>query len=572
VIISDENVLQDILTTYRERFQRNLFLLAEKDPSLLARVENSVSEERLIKAEDGELTMRAGSLYLESSISPKKQAVRFARLFAGKSDRFLFLGCGLGYHINELLGTGKTGILIEQDIEMFRAALFVLEPAVIGRLLLVIGFPAEEAVMKIPTPALAGSAMVTHPVSGRIWPRYYEAVGNGVRRKLQQELASEATVASSQCLWIKNVLRNVGLPHKNYSLLRKECAGRFAGPVLLVASGPWLEEAMEKIARLSTDIPVFSLLPSLPYLLSCGVKPDLVLSTDPGFYNRDRARAALDAAGTMQLPLATTFSADHGMLRSWRGKVIFFSHGLAIETLLGDVTNDALSIPMQGTSALVMILLARVMGFDRIFLAGYDFAVNGIKDHHRGGGFDTIDLAKSSRFFRWDTAVVSRLAGEGFYRIGGGSGDEKKSKSGDDGVISKNAASGGISTSHKLSLYRTWFEQNIVRSDLVILTGPTGIRTGPAPQSPVSADFEITLEPYTKRLDRRVVLKGLQSITRRLSAKSSYEKRYEMLYGTRPAGENPRVREDVKGVMDLIDRIIATTGRKRPENSTELFV
>jgi hypothetical protein len=553
VIISDKNVSQDISTTYRERFQRNLLILAEKDPSLLARVENSVVEERLIKAEDGELTMRTGSLYLESSISPKKQAVRFARLFAGKSDRFLFLGCGLGYHINELLGTGKTGILIEQDIEMFRAALFVLEPAIIGRLLLLIGFSAEEAVMKIPLPILAGSAMVTHPVSGRVRPRYYEAVGNGVRRKLQQELASEATVASSQRLWIKNVLRNVGLPHKGYRLLRKECAGRFAGPVLLVASGPWLEEAMEKIERLSTDIPVFSLLPSLPYLLSCGVKPDLVLSTDPGFYNRDRARAALDAAGTMQLPLATTFSADHGMLRSWRGKVIFFSHGLAIETLLGDVTNDALSIPMQGTSALVMILLARVMGFDRILLAGYDFAVNGIKDHHRGGGFDTIDLAKSSRFFRWDTAVVSRLAGEGF-----------KSVRTEDGRT--------VRTSHKLSLYRTWFEENILRSDLVILTGPTGIPAGPAPQSPASADFKITLEPYTKRLDRRVVLKGLQSILRRLSAKSSYEKRYEMLYGTLSAGENPRVREDVKDVMDLIDRIIAATGRRRPENSTELFV
>ena len=210
------------MTTYRDRFQRNLLTLAEQNPSLHVRVENSVGEERLIKAEDGGLTMRAGSAYLESRVSPKKQAVRFARLFAEKSDRFIFLGCGLGYHINELLGAGGTGILVEQDIEIFRAALFVLEPEVTGRLLLLIGFPAEEAVRRIPHNKLAGSTVVAHPVSGRVSPRYYEGVGNAVRRKLKHKLASETTTGLSQRLWIRNVLRNIGSSHKGYRLLRRE--------------------------------------------------------------------------------------------------------------------------------------------------------------------------------------------------------------------------------------------------------------------------------------------------------------------------------------------------------------
>ncbi len=574
-IISDENVLQDIETTYRNRFQGNLLVLAEENPSLLARVENSTGEERLIKAEDGGLTMRTGSVYLESRVSPGKQAARFARLFAEKSDRFLFLGCGLGYHVNELLGTGGTGILVERDIKVFRAALFVLEPAVTRRLVLLIGLPADEAVGRIPVHDLAGSSVVAHPASGRLAPRYYEEVGNAVRLKLKHTLASETTTALSQRLWTKNVLRNIGSSYKGYRLLHRECAGSFTGPVVLVASGPWLEDAMEKIVRLAADIPVFSLLPSVPFLLSCGVKPDLVLSTDAGFYNRDRARAALDAAGTMQVPLVSTFSADHGVLNCWSGKVILFSHGLAIETLLSDVTDDALSIPMQGTSALVMILLARVLGFDPILLAGYDFAINGIKDHHRGAGFDTIDLSGSSRFLRWDTAVVSRLVGEGFYRIGGGSGDERKSKGGDDGVISKNAASGGISTSHKLSLYRTWFEEEIVRKDLVRLTDPykiNKIRTEPEARGPFSTGFEKALEQYEKRLTLQYVLKGLHSVTQKLLETVSYEKRYEMLYGMRSAGENPRVREDVKYVMSLIDRITAAIGGKSGENTAGLPV
>ncbi|MBN2325013.1 MAG: motility associated factor glycosyltransferase family protein, partial [Spirochaetes bacterium] len=432
--------MQEILGTKRERFKKNLLTLADKDPSLLARVEQSVGEERLIRAENGELTIKDGSLYLESRVSPKKQATRFARLVAGKSEVFLFFGCGLGYHINELVGPQKRGILVEEDIEVFKAALFVLEPAVTERLLLLIGLPAKEAVSKIPYHELEDCSVVAHPISGRVRPRYYEAVENGVRRMLQRELASRVTTVSSQRLWTRNVFRNIGLWKEGYRLLHKGCAKKFFGPVLLVASGPWLEEAMEKIAGLSKKIPVFSLLPSLPYLLSCGVKPDIVLSTDAGFYNRDRARAALDAAGRTRLSLFTTFSADPGMLRVWRGNVLFFSHGLAAETLFGDITGDTLSIPMQGTSALVMILLARALGFDRILLAGYDFAVKGIKDHHRGGGFDTLDLAGSSRFFRWDTAVVSRLAGDGFFGIGAGTNGEKFLKGGDG-----NAASGIVS-------------------------------------------------------------------------------------------------------------------------------
>ena len=558
--------MQDIATIYRDRFQRNIRALAEEDPALHARVENTAGEGRLVKAEDGGLTMKSGSVYIESRVSPRKQALRFARLHKEGGDRFLFLGCGLGYHINELLGAGGTGILVEHSIEIFRAALFVLEPAVVGRLLLLIGLPAEEAVGKITYKKLAGSTVVAYPVSERVSPRYYKAVGNAVRRMLKQKLASETTTAFSQRLWVRNVIRNIGSPFKSYRLLRKGCAGRFSGPVLLVASGPWLEEAMDRIAGPVRGLPVFSLLPSLPYLLSRGVKPDLVLSTDAGFYNRERARGALDAAGMLRIPLVTTFSADPGVLRCWRGKVVLFSHGLAVETLFGDITGDALSIPMQGTSALVMILIARMLGFDPIILAGYDFAVDGIRDHHRGAGFDTFDLAKSGRFFRWDTAVVSRLVAEGFYRIG----DGRKSKDGDDSVISESADSGGISTSYKLSLYREWFQDRIVRPDLMILNDAremNGIRAALEAHGPVSSGIGKELEPFEVMLEPTAVLEVLRTVKQELSTRASYEKRYEMLCGARSAGGNPRLREDVNCIMDLIDSIIAATGQRSGQNN-----
>ncbi|MBN2322353.1 MAG: hypothetical protein JXQ30_01365, partial [Spirochaetes bacterium] len=171
-----------------------------------------------------------------------------------------------------------------------------------------------------------------------------------------------------------------------------------------------------------------------------------------------------------------------------------------------------------------------------------------------------------------DDAVISKNAASGIVSgVYGDSIDEKETRGGDDAVISKNAASGGISisTSHKLSLYRTWFEEEILRSDITVLTGETDMDTIPSGSAPLglaSAGFERALEPYEKRLGPNLVLQAMNGVTRRLSEKISYEKRYEMLYGTTQGVKSHGAREDVESVMSLIDRMLEAAGCGSREN------
>jgi hypothetical protein len=221
--------------------------------------------------------------------------------------------------------------------------------------------------------------------------------------------------------------------------------------VLLAASGPRLEDAAGTLKELKGIIPIFALLPSYPFLRAEGIEPDLLVTTDAGFWNRLRlVRGA-------NIPMVSTWSAEPVLLRSWAGELALFSHGLPLEEGLRGICGSSLVVPMQGTASIVMIQLARAMGFGEIYLAGFDFAYRGMKDHHAGAGFDGLLLASSNRYRTWHTQAASRFRLEPFIPIPDQSGERTHA-------------------SHKLLLYRDWVEKRIAGDDLVRVTGGAPIR------------------------------------------------------------------------------------------------
>lgn len=559
--------MQRISKTYTDRFLENISCIAEENPVLFERVRHAGGADRLVEAQDGGLTMRIGTRYLESRFSPERNALRHARRVltahsgtecaVSVQKTYIFLGCGLGYHINELLGRGGTGVLIEKDLELFRAALYVLDTGILRRLTFWIGLPKEEVIAKIQKLGLAGMKAVPHPVEARISSAYYGVIEDAIHKSRQEQKASDVTVSQSQRLWVKNVMKNLcllGFEGKG-RLLGKSCAGKFSGPALLIASGPWLEEIVERIKRYKKKIPVLTLLPSLPFLLAHGIEPDLVLSTDAGFWNRYRAVSAGAIRGGCSVPLVTTFSCDPGVTRRWEGRIYLFSHCLDFESLFEFIRSEVISIPMQGTSALVMILLARTMGFDKIFLAGYDFAFKGLLDHHRGAGFDTVHLCGVSRFTTWETETFRRLLNEGYMSAGGQDGER-------------------LYTSHKLSLYKNWFEREVVGDDIVRLNNGLrveGIKTA-APEamsleamslevrgdygSAVAPKIDTVLESCSKRMDAGRVLAELREARERVFKQKDPLKRCGLVYGkTWNPGRRPPS-EDAGFVLREIDRCL----------------
>lgn len=437
----------------RARFEENLVFLRRHSPALYSKILLQSKDPVFETTSGGTLTMKFHGRYVESRYSPAQGQTSQGdpgRHITESRGHITYLGSGLGHHINQQHTAGSGGLLVEKDIGIFRAALYIIEPEILRSLILLIDEDVSAVERAISQHAGVGTVLVEHSRSMQFHREYYGRVRMAIENVLRTSIASNVTTQATMRVWLKNVLRNLLLPD-HVCFGSAPLFNAFKGPVILVSSGPFLEEVSDNLRRWSWNIPLLALLPSVSYLQSRGVMPDFAITTDAGFWNRYRF-----TRGT-RLPLITTYSADPVLLRNWNGGSFFFSHDLPIEGLFASIGESSLTIPMQGTASIVMLFLARLMGFTEIYLAGYDFSFLGLKDHHRGAGFERLCQRSVTRFDTWETKMVGRLHV--------------------DRVSAVDDCLGGIVLStYKLILYRNWFEREVDLAGLRRLNNGAKIR------------------------------------------------------------------------------------------------
>ncbi len=430
---------------HRSRFKKNLDLIRKNFPALYRKILLHPDDPPFEMTPGGTLTMKMAGRYVESRYGPDQKTDRPAELWGNitypgqepEGDaQSIYLGCGLGYLINQVQqNRGGTALVVEKDIELFKASLYIIEPAVLQTLTLLVDEDVSVVERALAKCVRGRTWVVEHGRGSQFHREYYQQVKEAFRNLLKSSIASDITTRATMRVWIRNVLKNLFSPCTTcYGTV--QLSGAFAGPVILVSSGPFLEEIIDDLRTWSINIPLFTLLPSVSYLKSEGIMPDFAVTTDAGFWNRYRFTREVT------LPLITTYSADPVLLRNWRGSRFFFSHDLSIEQIFTSVGDLSLKIPMQGTASIVMILLARLLGFTDIFIAGYDFSFLGLKDHHSGGGFEKFLLCSNSRIDTWETTMLRRLRGG-------------RLMNGDD------CNGSTVLSTHTLMLYRNWLEREV---------------------------------------------------------------------------------------------------------------
>ena len=433
--------------TLEKRFNQNLKIIQNRNPELFKKILNRKTRINFVTAKNGLATFKYKGLFVESKINPGR--IGIDKIYSTiKNDQkggiLIFLGSGLTYHINHLLGElyGKynvKAILIEKELDILTAAFFIIEPYVLEKLIVVSGGNYDETIDKIKNLNFSKIRIIKHPISTKLHREYYSYIESYIRGRIREETASSITTENQKKLWERNILRNIiDIKDEKY-FNTADMAGRFKGPVILVASGPSVERVKKKLEKLRGSIPIISLLPSLKFLMYNNILPDAAFTTDPGFWNKERFLKAEN------IPLFTTFSVNPIITKNWAGKVFYFNHNLDLEDEFCEITGNNLRIPMQGTSSIVMLLFARLLGFSPIYLTGFDFCGVGLKDHHSGAGFDSYLLLESERTHGWYSKMVKRLRDEGIKMVSG---------------------TGNIYTTYKLMLYKSWMEKWIVKDDL----------------------------------------------------------------------------------------------------------
>ena len=521
----------------RERFEDNLSFLRDSHPTLYAKLHHHSEETNFEVTAGGTLTLKVKGSYVESRYrSPDRLQ---SAVDNGKIP--IFLGCGLGYQVNTRCGSGCRGILVERDVEIFRAALYIIEPGILRGLELFIGEEVSSVEKALGNVEASEIEMLEHVRSMKLNRGYYTQVKLVLARLMGASLASSITAQASMRLWSKNVLRNM-LVHGGTCFSSINLQNAFEGPVLLVASGPFLGEISDSIRRWSMHMPLLALLPSVPYLQSLGISADYVIATDAGFWNRYRIVRSCKSS------LVTTYSADPALVKNWAGSCYLFSHALPIEGLFTAIRECSLVLPMQGTAALVMLLLARLMGFTEQYLAGYDFSFQGLKDHVGGAGFDYFLNQSVTRCQTWETKMLCRLQG-------------------DREVTVHDTLGKPVLSTHKLLLYRDWFERE------VDLRGVKRLNRGAAIRG-IECVAENHMHAYGKnprrlfekrknKLPDMVVptehnLRDARNILDRITKADSTHKRAQLhaqLF--EPGAGEPRIASDLQFLCEHLEKLLA---------------
>jgi len=201
--------------------------------------------------------------------------------------------------------------------------------------------------------------------------------------------AGNRTTAVFGKRWTRNFFRNLKLINK--SLLYKETDI----PVIVVGSGPRLEEALPIIKKMQDNCLVISASSSLMALSCGGVRADIVISTDGGnwalnhiytCYRTETSAIAVNLTAALPSQCAGT-------------PVLIINDGSFWQSIvLHELELPSVIIPQRGTVTATAIELALTLSGGNIYLAGIDLCVRDIRTHARPYAFDFLLNKGESRF------------------------------------------------------------------------------------------------------------------------------------------------------------------------------
>jgi hypothetical protein len=359
----------------------------------------------------GDPTCKVAGLCLHSSYDPIREAERFARsrLAEAKPSHVILLGACLDYlsaAVRELLPNAR--LISVQYSSAF-------EGKTVGRPD-ASWFPDSQVGLDsfldicLGEDAISGVKVLEWEPASRAFPEAAEAARMAVRAALDRLTSSTATVKASGKLWIANACASFLLAE---SLVLPRPTSK---PVLIAAAGPSLPDSLAAVASSGVhrrDFVLVAVSSALAACLAASFEPDLVVSTDGGFWSRMhlyplvssdsvRDRAVL-AAPLTALPSACVYS---------RTRLFALDQGSFAEAELLPALyakrGPALKVPPHGTVSGSALQLAARLSNGSLVVAGLDLASYGEAEHARPHGFDAFLGRDVSRIASLETKLFAR--------------------------------------------------------------------------------------------------------------------------------------------------------------------
>jgi len=396
---------------------------------------------------------------------------------------------------------------------------------------------------------LAGGILVLE------WPpvvNQFQEISTWIRVSLRDLLEKASSNAATTGYWAARWLRNSIKFVRSVTWTSSLAPG--SSMIVLACAGPSLADSMPEISARRSHLALWALASAVPALLQYGLVPDLVISTDPGFWNGAHLREAC----LQHIPIAMPPSSYAYSEIFNQSTVIPLNTGLIFERAAFETMRINFEVAQASGSATGTALsLASRCTNGPIAIAGFDLAARGLIDHVQPYAFDVLDKKVEQRL----DPVYSARALRVFENYPVRSGDWRRSR-----AFSTYAETIRVSSNDSARFFRlgtSSIETNICRADFRGI--PAGSGTKPECISPNSCEGATTKdrdELIEKMLDF-LAETAIKQATKALEKTEPLPNDAALYYKALAPRESARLLADAaRGEASLDDmRLVASTAR-----------
>ncbi|MDE5797598.1 MAG: DUF115 domain-containing protein [Treponemataceae bacterium] len=333
-------------------------------------------------AKNGELTCSLGGKFVHSAYNPSKEAEQFVAGLAAPFNPSAVviiepaLSSCAPFLRKRFPQTALYAIRICAAFSAYDGAwdaVFATDDTLGSRLFERLG---EETI--------CSALFIAWPPSERLFPDEAKVAWQAIKTAVLKSRDVLATRSFFAKRWIKNAVRFCACV-QHPALLHKGTAD-----ILIAASGPSLRTSLPHIAAFRARFFVIALSSALLPLLHKGITPDLVLSTDGGFWAKKHLAYCGDGFPRVPFALAAEGAAPAALLETQTVVPLWYDDSIAAP-LLRACDIPAMRAARNGTVSGTALELALALTSGNVYLCGLDLATaqgfqhtqpNALERHH----------------------------------------------------------------------------------------------------------------------------------------------------------------------------------------------
>lgn len=337
----------------------------------------------VITAQNGSPSIEIGKKLLHSKFDPEAEAAKFIDSILIRKDAIpVFVGLGLGYHIEELLkrySDFETIIIIEPRLDIIKAALDTRNLKIIleQKNLNFIYSKSEDKILAYISKLTNDESIrkklffIVHTPSLSIYEQNYRKLIDTVKRfsispKLQQ-------------LMQKNFEDNLHFTMHSPGII--QLFNKFENkPIVLVSAGPSLVNDIEHLKKVQDNVLIICVSTALKLLLKNNIKPDIVAIADSKKIMLNHFEEYLDE----QIPLLFVPTASNSVLKNYKGpKIVALQNDYRLCKMVSDKVDKG-SVDVGESVATLILDVGIKLGGDPIIFVGQDLAFSDGHSHAAG--------------------------------------------------------------------------------------------------------------------------------------------------------------------------------------------